>query len=683
MRLIGTLATDSLTRDYTQFTPGALAFALQENWEMGIPSLVAHDMARPVGWTYPTAMYFSRNGCRLTGELTVPDADDMDTLLVGAMRSFLASQLAKQREDIDALRRLLGTSLCANSEPLVVECVALYDEDIALLAARSVFDQQDGDGLVEVADLEALGPGVFRHGALALFAHRAFRRGGTPLNTLNAPFLERLQQLPNDLRPRVALDPDMVGLAASYRPRLEHQYWWGPEFNEDLTKIRPGVTQHGATPRERFFSGIERTDFRWGDRDDERIFEVEELREFPTFDPAGERYACRYCHAIAGPDGRLGHFDGAVRLYDADTIIARRSADIAHAGRALGYQKLWRLDGGISVPRWKRLLSDYFRDNHLIGEYLGAPAEARFGPIPEADDKARRGKDLAASFRLTRGSGVRAGLSFRTLPERVEQRHIWPAKSLDLEGQRSQFIEQDSLELVKCMAREHQRVELASDILIYMVNDLDVNLATVWHPELGDVRHTVAAIGRLAEAWQALWDDRLFAFSIAYPLGRTAVMLSVSGHVADVLDFIKHWGDDVQPTLAEPGRLADTLKALIGDGPADEPRPDALACLTVNRILEIDRLELRHELYDLHEDDRGLKIEFVPDLSEYEDSLADAIKAGRVRPVVGAIVEHSDCSLCGQLYRACPCSKLLDPGCFQRIRKAAPIAVYLTPRPAG
>ena len=33
---------------------------------------------------------------------------------------------------------------------------------------------------------------------------------------------------------------------------------------------------------------------------------------------------------------------------------------------------------------WKRLLSDYFRDNYLIGEYLGASPEAVRQARPEA-----------------------------------------------------------------------------------------------------------------------------------------------------------------------------------------------------------------------------------------------------------------------------------------------------------
>lgn len=434
MKLISTLASDRLCRDNSRFTPGALVNALQRSWENGVPSLISHDLSRPLGWTLPTAVYFSPSSCRLTGEIRVAKSNQEMSNLSEALNQFVAKRLEERKDDFQNLTTILGENLGGDPQLLINECVAVFDTDIAKRVAPGIFRELDDDGLIELAKLDPVGPGVYRHGPLVLFAHRELRRSAVPINSLNAPFLAALEQIPGILRPRVALDPDMVGLASTYRPVLEHQYWWGPEFDDDLTSIRSGIARHGSTEAERFFSGIEYTDFRWGKRDGERIFEVEEVRAVSTFGTEPGRFACRYAHSIVPVSGKLEHFDGAVRIYDDPTLAARREVDLAHAERAPAYLKLWRIDGNIPIATWKRLLSDYFRDNHLVGEYLGAPPGARFGPIPPATKREPDEKDPPASFRLARGSGIRAGLSFLLLPEPPARArmHIWPSKKLEL-----------------------------------------------------------------------------------------------------------------------------------------------------------------------------------------------------------------------------------------------------------
>jgi hypothetical protein len=679
--LLTTLATDGICRDNSRFTVGALAHALEQNWEHGIPSLVAHDMHRPVGWTLPTALYIARNGCRLTGQSQIATTEREVDDLRGAMTAFEASRLEASRDEINRLQTLIGDVLAVNALAVVSECASLYDSNLARHVVPSVFAEEDADGLIEIAKLQLIGPGVYRHGEFALFAHRYFRRTATPANTLNIPFLAALHKMPSHLRPRIALDPDMIGLASSYRPHLEHQYWWGPRFDDDLARIQPGVSQHGATDVERFFTGIERTDFRWGDRDGERIFEVEELRATRTFDLRSISYACRYAHSIVFDQGDVGHFDGAVRIYDDAAHEARRFDDIAHAGRASDYRKLWRLDGEIPVPVWKRLLSDYFRDNHLIGEYLGAAPAARFGPIPPPDENQTRRKDLPASFRIERGSGVRIGLSFRTLPEEPATLHIWPGKLLEIDGQRTPLVEADTLELVKLMAREGRRLEIDPATVLVAIEDMDINLATVWHPAPSEVPGTIQTIRRLADAYQQREEDRLLSFSVAYPVRAAAVILSISGHVLDIVEFIQNWMTEVQPILTVTERLADNLKRLVGDGAADDPQPDALASLTINRVLEIDRLELERGLYELKRVEQGVAIDLLLDPSDESYPVAE-VEAGRVRPVAGVVIEESVCGACGQCYRDCPCSRVVDTACYQSITKSRSLSIYLTQRPA-
>jgi hypothetical protein len=74
----------------------------------------------------------------------------------------------------------------------------------------------------------------------------------------------------------------MVGLASTYHQREELEYWWRPKFNDDLTSISPNVTHHEATPEERMYHCISRTEFWWQSCDGKHIFEAEELRDLPS-----------------------------------------------------------------------------------------------------------------------------------------------------------------------------------------------------------------------------------------------------------------------------------------------------------------------------------------------------------------------------------------------------------------
>ncbi len=682
MKLIATLATDQLTRANTRFSPGALVQALQENWEAGIPGLVSHDMSRPFGWTYPTAVFFAPSVCRLTAQMLVADSPEERANLGGALTEFRGKKIVARQDEFATLLKLLAAGLSGDLQLLVAECVAVFNIGIATRVAAAVFKELDGDGLIDLSKVDVIGPGVYRHGPLALFAHRDLRRSGVPVNSLNAPFLSALAGVPAALRPRVALDPDMVGLAESYRPIMEQQYWWGPEFNDDLSTIPAGVSQHRATDAERFYSGIEFTDFRWGDRDGERIFAVEEVRAASTFGVDGVRYACRYAHSIVAPNGNLDHFDGAVRIYDEDGLTDRRGKDLSKANRAPDYLKLWRVDGDIPVALWKRLLSDYFRDNHLVGEYLGAPPAAQFGPIPAPEAGDAPSKDSPASFRIARGGGIRAGMSFLPL-ERILARdrlHILPARKLEIGDGGGPFVEAESLELVKAVARHEMRIELNADVLLVKIEDLDVNFGTVWHPEVSAVATTIEALQELVRRYVRR-SDRLIGFSIAYPIGCSALIVSVCGHLDDVAEFLPQWSTVVAPLLGDPVRLGDALKKLVGDGDSDEPRPDALECLTLNRVLEIDRLELERGLYDLKVVGKNVLVEYLPDPDD-KTYPAEAARAGCVVPAVAMIVDDSECSLCTTPYRGCPCSKVLDDDCTQIITKWSPVAVYLTPRPS-
>ena len=45
--------------------------------------------------------------------------------------------------------------------------------------------------------------------------------------------------------------------------------------------------------------------------------------------------------------------------------------DISKCGKNSKYIKLWRIDNDFSVSLWKELISSFYRENSLIGQYFG------------------------------------------------------------------------------------------------------------------------------------------------------------------------------------------------------------------------------------------------------------------------------------------------------------------------
>jgi hypothetical protein len=183
---------------------------------------------------------------------------------------------------------------------------------------------------------------------------------------------------------RLRLDPDLVGHPASARSFIELEYWRGPHFNDDIATIPSGVAEHKAESRDRFFSGVDKTQIWWKDPEERRAsddkpyevrtFEIEELIEDASSGLDAGRYGCRYAHAeyhIA--KGVISHFDGAIRAYEEEAYLARLDLAIDRAGKHADYTKIFRIDGELPTRDWKRLLRDHYRGNELPDE-IGIPA---------------------------------------------------------------------------------------------------------------------------------------------------------------------------------------------------------------------------------------------------------------------------------------------------------------------
>ena len=340
-------------------------------------------------------------------------------------------------------------------------------------------------------------PGVFhdRGRDLLLFAHRFFRRSFSHRNKLNEYFLQSFDATARenaDLCARLRLDPDLVGHPKSGRNLVELERWRGPLYSDDIASIPDGVAEHKADERSRLHEGIDRTQVWWkapesrragGRAVDYRTFEIEELIENPSGGLSDDRFGCRYAHAeFSADEAAITHFDGSVRAYAWQPYLERIETSIDRAGKHAEYTKIFRFDGALAVPYWKRLLSDFFRGNNLIPEYLGAPSEVHEEPaeMPAQVEHA----SLAALISLKPGS-----IDGPT--------HLCAELCQELAGQNIPYVEIGVGEVEKHI---RSRMDL-SDVMVIGVKDDILNLSRVVLGASDDLRAVFdAEVGALASA---------------------------------------------------------------------------------------------------------------------------------------------------------------------------------------
>ena len=470
LELSGVLSSDTVTRNFTRFTAGALFRGLANLWAIGIPSLVSHDAHRLTGWTVPSAVSFQPGLTRLHGVMSCPEDEEERKRLNATYQLHLGRRVqAETAPHIDALRRLLDEHLRGDEQPLDCGAAALVGPDLARRAARDTFDLEDKDGLVPVDRLRRIRSGIYQHGPLVLFAHPSMRRSMSRWNSLNAPLLDELHELASEpnVSVRVRLDPDAVGIATSAHSTVELEYWYGPRFNDDLTAIFRGITRYEANDRERYFHGVSRTEFWWQSRDQQHILEAEELRDVPTLGSGSDRYGCRYVHSIVDEaTGRIVHLDGAVRDYSEGELLSRMERSLAEAGRQTSYTKSWRTDGDIPLSRWKLLVHHHFRDNPLVGEYFdGAAMVDKERTHSQTEITAIRSAAAARVEKLIpvvmhAGDSVRILLSLHPLPDDplVAARVVRPLEDLVSEGSGVSAVDADIHEIEKLVRRSGEHL---------------------------------------------------------------------------------------------------------------------------------------------------------------------------------------------------------------------------------
>ncbi|MBI5216642.1 MAG: hypothetical protein HY960_12895 [Ignavibacteriae bacterium] len=685
--------SDSINLYFQKFSTGSLVSALSDRWDSGIPMHISHDITRLAGWGRPTMVYFEPGLTRLVGLNILPETDIEIETVITAQRLHISEHINKicSPDLVYKLNELIKEHLQGNEIPFETNCVTLYRKNLAKEVFPELFNLSDKDSLISTSELKYMGQGLFEKNGLLLFAHPWYRRSNTRLNTLNTAFLDLFFSVIDKYKSHgsIALDSDLVGLSSTQQKHLEHEYWWGPKFSNDLVTIPIGVTRHETSKYERLFHSISSTEFWWQSRDGQHILEIEELKNRPVLQDDGSSfYGCRYVHSIVDEKTRnIIHLDGAIRGYNEDEMVLRLDKKINEAGKQTLYTKLWRLDIPIGIEEWKRLISDYFRDNHLIGEYFGINPEEKDGRpvVLEKEDPS----DVILKYvpySIKKGTGFRVSVSFHYLDNHpTEYLEIVPTDTVTVDNTTLTVVSTETIELRKICARNNVLLQVQDSINFIAFEDLYTDFPLIKIPfnnTKNNLDKLLNTFRQLINAFVSKNQDRIVSFVFGLPLSDRELRIAFVGPVADILSWLNSPLSFLPFDLETLQDWSDKMSYFLSsEFKTISDCPKLTDIYQSSGIFFLKRTPLPPSEYEVlySKEKKGLVYELR--IHPTQDDLGYALQEEKLAICSSFFITSSECSICHSEYRTCPCSKYLDGG-GQIVKKCEHAFAYISDRPA-
>lgn len=691
LRSLAVFNSNSINKYGIAFTVEALESGLEQSWDVGMPSFVSHDYHRPIAWTMGLSLFIEPGLVRLTGVVLKPESREESDEIYRAVQHYLSYKTLKDFEQHkDNLTSRLNGFLSDNAQPHMPSCAAFIDDQLAVKCFPGLFSNRDEDGLIPLSLLTELAPGIFEKDGLLLFAHPYFRRSLSRLNSINTQFYESLTESSTSkaVDIRIALDTDMIGLAASYVSHIELEYWWGPKFDDDFNKIEPGVTRYNASDDERLFHGISQTEFWWHMQDKKKTLECEELRDIPSYGAGIDSYGCRYVHSIIDSDtAQPFHLDGAIRLYNEESMVERIDKDMKEAGRHTEYTKLWRIDGDLQVNSWKKLITHYFRDNPLVGEYLGAVEDNVLTPhvVSEPQPASPMSSYIPCDCKI--GDGLMISVSYQPMIEcKSSTRFVECFDTLCRDTTEYRYVESDFVEIIKILRKRGEHIAVPNGTAYVAFEDKLINFPMIQHAgksALDLANSTHDTIKMLCEQWAKNGENRVVTYNIGIQYSHKNIYFSIGGHVVDLYKWHKQayshfptnekqigvWCSDVEKYLSTNYLMKDKIIPLFD-------------VLKKTGLIVLNRKYVDPENYTMRFDAEKNILFCDLKVKKKDIELIELLRQGKLATAYANLVIASKCTACNGSYLACNCSKYLDTDVCQEMTDFKLLAPFWTNRKA-
>lgn len=652
--LSGVYSTDGISRNGVRFSISALDDIVWDGSATGVPSNLSHDIHRFIGWTKISGLYVSHELSYVIGHTFIPESkDELDSLnkmridyLNGKMLDRINTYHSTFLKEIERYHLI-----CDNGRLFCNGLVMYGDSGIVGKAFPWLNKQKDNDGLILLKDIyegfSYLGQGVFasKESDLAIFLHPFFRKSFSRYNNYNFEFIdELLGQYQANQSIKIKIDDDFIGYSPSFIKNMEFEYWFGPKYDDDISKIPTGVTCYKSFEEEKFYNQVEKTEFVWQNKKDKFQFEMEEVSDSdaPTLDD--EQYACRYLHSIYDYEtSAFDHFDGAVRQYNIDSICERLEKPINQMGHNAKYTKLFRLDGEIPLATWKSLITYYLKNNYDVYRYFGLDI-----PIVQetSKEKSHNSIERYVPYLINKGDGVRLYISYHEKRDSSLDFSFCTTDVMTSNEGEIEVVEYEAINVAKAIRRMGGTIKLPQCAFCTCEDNYN-NIPRIFHggeDVFKNVNITVKAIRFLMAKQSEMGKDNIYSFSLAWNMDDRLVSVSFMGHIYDIYEWLqsfqdipvdrssfKEWLDKQVPYIHAHGRNADSP---LGSSLIKE---DGMLFFQ-RRIINND-VEIKDIHYD--KDKTGISLDLVID--EDKPELVGYIKNNELTYTYTSIVKHSIC----------------------------------------
>jgi len=370
------------------------------------------------------------------------------------------------------------------------------------------------------------------------------------------------------------------------------------------------------------------------------------------------------------------HLDGAIRRYDDESMLRRVDQTIYEAGRNAEYTKLWRIDGTLDVATWKELITHYFRDNWLVGEYFGAPPEPESEPIVLAAPVDPHTEFVP--YDLTPADGVHLQVSyFEKCEGRLAEREIVSFDCLT-NGETLYFIDPMAVEIVKRLRRSSLPVEVPQDLVRVKFWDCVYNLPVFAHHGRDAVEHGVRTLDTIVTFLSDLarnFNDRLVSFTIAADYEDREVRFSWAGHLIAIVQWFERCGVVLPETTGEVSgwveRNYESLNTCFGTAHNERVLHELLQ---ESGMLVFQRSFLDPDSYDVVRSETTGELGVV--------LLQEPTVTHQLSPALAFEILEYRCARCGLEYEECPHCKFEETAIGCRIVRSNVLGAFWTNRPA-
>ena len=642
--LQGIYCTDGIARDNSRLSISALDDMIWMGSDGGRPTNISHDIHRFVGWSVVNGLYMSHELSYVVGNTYIPESKDekeeMQERRLAFFYKYMGEAIQKYRKAF--IEELSKQELyCTDGQGRwFYNGIVLYEYvDILYNAFPKLKEHIDDDGLILIEylleDFDYCGQGVFKskHNQLSVVLHSFFRRSYSIYNNYNFGFLDKLFEVYNNGNHsvKVRLETNLIGYAPSWRQSHEYEFWYGPNYNDDIESISEGLTRYESDEIDKIYTNTKSTEFIWQKKDDDKQyqFEMEEVTdvEAPTLEK--NTYGCRYLHALYDFDHKeFNHFDGAIRCYDLEKMIKRIDTPMNQMGHQADYIKIFRLDGHISLDLWKSLITQYLCSNHSVYDYFGIPR-----PFPKRQKEKPRGHTLQdyVPYQIDKGDGIRLFISYHNTEGFETNRCFCKYDLIELKDGTHNAIDFSTLEVAKALWKVGAEIEIPIDVKVVLVEDNYHTIPQIFHSNIDcqeDLNKTLEGIRLLVNQHIKNGDDEIYSFSIGWNLEGHSVCISFMGHVFDIYCWLNSF-ESIPVKHEELKTWLGKQNDYIHKNGKDSPSP-----LEANHIQNdgILYFQHRHVMKDINMSDLKLdpEVGMTAKIQTEDDVLGTLLDEGRI-----------------------------------------------------